>query len=220
MTDPARTSQTPVVLPAALYWELVATRRQVKLATVDVRQAQQRAQQCDAALRAVVDRVDAAGRRPTPRLPLRRRHPQPDATVSAWGGLAARTASRTASRFCPQEATSDYVRLNLSLDFPRKYGDSLGLRTLSERLSGPHMVGCDEMAPGSKRTCDLRLRRPGRHGAYHSRRRPKRESLFRLLTHGRPGCPGFVAHIINPHSDLCRGWFHVSSVRRRNREGM
>ena len=61
MTDPARTSQTPVVLPAALYWELVATRRQVKLATVDVRQAQQRAQQCDAALRAVVDLVTQQG---------------------------------------------------------------------------------------------------------------------------------------------------------------
>ena len=61
MTDPARTSQTPVVLPAALYWELVATRRQVKLAAVDVRQAQQRAQQCEAALRAVVDRVTRTG---------------------------------------------------------------------------------------------------------------------------------------------------------------
>ena len=62
MTDPAaRAPQTPVVLPAALYWELVATRRQVKLAAVDVRQAQQRAQQCDAALRAVVDRVMRKG---------------------------------------------------------------------------------------------------------------------------------------------------------------
>ena len=57
MTDPARAPQTPVVLPAALYWELVATRRQVKLAAVDVRQAQQ----CDAALRAVVDRVTRKG---------------------------------------------------------------------------------------------------------------------------------------------------------------
>ena len=62
MTDPAaRAPQPPVVLPAALYWELVATRRQVKLAAVDVRQAQQRAQQCDAALRAVVDRVTRKG---------------------------------------------------------------------------------------------------------------------------------------------------------------
>ena len=57
MTTPA----APVVLPAALYWELVATRRQVKLAAVDLRQAQQRAQQCDAALRAVVDRVTRKG---------------------------------------------------------------------------------------------------------------------------------------------------------------
>ena len=61
MTDPARAPQTPVVLPAALYWELVATRRQVKLAAVDVHQAQQRAQHCDAALRAVVDRVTRTG---------------------------------------------------------------------------------------------------------------------------------------------------------------